>query len=143
MSNELWTQEEFDTLLNEVLPADSYERMVGLCDLVGRRLGRDGDAVMRIMWGLALRITKIDYTPSPTRTPRKLPTFADIQMIKWATRGKSKDVRRKAGPADSEYMARVLMLPIETVEKMWMEYGPAQGRQGFQLKSLHIKAEND
>lgn len=133
------SQEELDSTLNTVLPADSLERMHGLCTIAGQSYNRDGEAVMRIMWGLAMRVSYTDYEAGPTRMSRSPDvSFADIQMIKWATSGKSTDVRRRKGPADPEYMAKVLGHPLAVAEKLWNEYGPAKGRAGFQLHSKTI-----
>lgn len=138
MTSEFWTQEELDCTLNTLLKADSFERMNGLAAIVGEDLGRDADAVMRIMWGLAKRVSFTDYEPGPIREHRTSAYFGDAQMIKWATKGTSKDKRRRKGPADSEYMAKVLCLPKSLVDQLWNEYGPAQGRVGFDLKPKNL-----
>lgn len=138
MTSEFWTQEELDSTLNCLLRADSFERMNGLAVLVGEDLGRDPDAVMRIMWGLAKRVSFTNYEPGPTREHRTSACFGDIQMVKWATTGTSKDKRRRCGPADSEYMTKVLCLPRSLVDELWTEYGPARGRVGFDLKPKNL-----
>lgn len=135
MTTSTWSQEELDYALNTILKADSFERMNGLAHVVGKKLQRDTDAVMRILWGLAVRITSVEYEPGPSREQRTDSTSADIQMVIWATRAKTKDKRRIKGPADSEYMAKVLCLPLDVVEELWKMHGPARGRVGFELKT--------
>ena len=139
--NKLWTQEEIDWTLNLVLPADSIERFKGLCQIAGDALSRTPDSIDRVVWGLATRITMINYEPGPTRTARTGISFLDIQIIKWAAEAHVKDKRRRNGPADTLFLSKVIGHSLPVVEKLWKEYGPAKGRTGFALKPLKISDE--
>lgn len=105
-----WKQEEFDFLLNACQLADSHERLSGCIDLAAKTLNRDSKAVFRILWGLAVRITQIDYEPGLARNKRvsNEPTFFDIQMIRWAAGNHTKDKRQRSGRADETYMVKLL-----------------------------------
>lgn len=126
-----WKQEEFDILLNTCQIADSHERLNGCIDIAADVFGREPKAVFRILWGLAVRITNIDYEPGPVRIARegKGPNFFDIQMIRWAANNSTKDKRQRSGRSDEAYMAKVLGLPLEVVTKLWQLHGPAKGRK--------------
>lgn len=128
-----WSQQELDYALNVLLEADSTERYLGLCVLVGDHLNREAKAVHRIIWGLATRITNTKYQPGPCRNPREGDdvTFCDIQIIKWATSSHTHDKRRKDGPSTPEHLAGILGRSPEVVKDMWNQYGPARGRKGF------------
>lgn len=139
--SKLWTQEQIDLVLNIVLPADSSERFKGLCQTVGEALSRTPDSIDRVVWGLATRITMINYEPGPTRIPRKGISFLDIQIVKWAAEAHVKDKRRKNGPADILFLSKVLGHSLDVTNSLWKEYGPAKGRTGFTLKPLKISDE--
>lgn len=136
-----WTQEEIDYALSQVLPAHSVERFKGLCQTVASALNRTPKSVERIIWGLATRITMIDYEPGPARHPRSTPTFCDIQIIKWAAEAHVKDKRRRNGPADCLHLSKITGHSLSVTEELWKTHGPAKGRTGFDLKPLKISDE--
>lgn len=132
------SQTEIDRAIEVLLPCDTKrewelalaklasELQWGEPDAVGRR---DGDPIDRMMWGLVTRVQ--EYLGPETRTSRAGLgwTFAEIQLIKDAI------FTRRQGKIkiSNTYLARFFQRPESEIEVAINQYGPAQGRTGFNL----------
>lgn len=130
--NEEWTQEQSERGLEELLEADSAEKFRGSCDKIAIRDGRDlkNDSVRRWYWGLFNGLVELNRGSTTLRTGPK--TYGEVQFIKWASNNNTKD-KRKVINHTPETVARMIRRPVEFVERIWTEVGPAQGRASFGL----------
>ena len=129
---DLWTTLEYENLMSVTSMARTNAQLNQSIQFTCNVTGRTWKAVDRIWWGIAMRNTMKEYTPSkecPIRTYKEV-TFGDREYVK-AMFGKSQDERRHPEPHCPVHHAKVLQLPVATVKALIKQYGPSKGRTSF------------